>query len=1030
MHGSCRSRVGSVLAAGCLAAALVGSATAGASVRVDVPAATPVTSASACSTTSSVTTTLQAGARADFCLALRLDGGRGEVGDIAGFGDDARALTISLPPGQIGNPGAADLCSLTRFRSASGCPGNAKVGEVTARADAVGVSVGERLLSGSVYLVTPSGTEAVQLGVTLGLTGTPPSASLVKILAQVRLRAADGGLNARIDDLPRSLFGLPIEIRRLNLRLWGSPGDHPTLRSPFMTTPTTCTPAVTRISVTSYAGDVTAGETSFVPTGCGAVPFAPELIAEGERAADAPIEFTAGVRMPVGDDQPLAQSHVTEARVILPDGIELSATSGNRLSDPGCTDEEFDARGGGPVSCPALSAIGTAQMASPLLAPLGGRLAGTIYLAQPRPGKALIRLFVLAEAGPESDALRVKLTGDIIPDPQTGRLTAILQGLPPLPFTEFRLTFRGGEAGIVSSPRACGTYEAVGGITPDSGGAVARPSAPVVFDQGCGDPAAFTPEMTLSTSPTNAASPTSLTARFVRPQGNARLAALDLNLPAGLIGRLTAAAQCPLAQAAAGTCGPESLIGSVVASSGPGPKPFVIDGGQVFLTEGANGALAGISIKIAVRIGPLDLGTLIVGGAILVRPDIGLTLRVDQIPQRLPIGVATAIRDLTVTLDRPGFMLNGTSCMAATAVASIRSDLGTLASPESVYQPTGCAGLPYEPRLTTSFGGGAKQIAEGGHPSLDVTLTQSGQQGNTRKVELTLPSTVSADVTRLRNACPEERYLQDACDPKSVVGTATAATPLLAGELSGPVTFVSRKGTPLPGLAIRLSGPISVDLTAAISLTKDNRLTTVIDNIPDVPLSRFQLRLDAGPKSPLIANRDMCASAAVVNGAAEAHSGGRIVIDQQALFDGCGPTATLRVGSLRGGRPSLDLRIVGGRTRVRTVQFVMPRGVEFQRASVVKRRLKVSASGLKKGTRARVTVTGHSIRVTIPRNRSAKVLRIRLKRGGLRASTRLRRRGRPRLSFSLTTSARELGTRTTKRSRVKVRARPAKWSTR
>ena len=36
------------------------------------------------------------------------------------------------------------------------------------------------------------------------------------------------------------LFGLPIEIRRLNLRLWGSPGDHPTLRSPFMTTPTTC----------------------------------------------------------------------------------------------------------------------------------------------------------------------------------------------------------------------------------------------------------------------------------------------------------------------------------------------------------------------------------------------------------------------------------------------------------------------------------------------------------------------------------------------------------------------------------------------------------------------------------------------------------------------------------------------------------------------------------------------------------------------------------------------------------------------
>ncbi len=952
-----------------------------------------------------MTAALQAGARADFCLALRLDGGRGEVGDIAGFGDDARALTISLPPGQIGNPGAADLCSPSRFRSASGCPGNAKVGEVTARADAVGITLGERLLSGSVYLVAPSGTEAVQLGVTLGVTGTPPSASLVKILAQVRLRSADGGLNASIDDLPRSLFGLPIEIRRLNLRLWGSPGDHPTLRSPFMTTPTSCAPAVTRVSVTSYAGDQTAGETSFVPTGCDAVPFTPELIADGERAADAPVEFTAGVRMPV-DDQPVAQSHVSEARVTLPDGLELSGTSGNRLSDPGCTDEEFDARGGGPVSCPALSAIGTARMSSPLLAPLGGELDGIIFLAQPRPGTELIRLFVLAEAGPEIDALRVKLTGDIIPDPKTGQLTAILRGLPPLPFTEFRLTFRGGDAAIVSSPRACGTYEATGIITPVSGGAVARSSTPVVFDQGCGDPTTFAPEMAISTSPTSAASPTALTARFVRPAGNARLGALDLNLPAGLIGRLTAATQCPLAQAAAGTCGPDSLIGSVVASSGPGPKPFVIEGGQVYLTEGANGALAGISIKIAVKVGPLDLGTLIVGGAILVRPDIGLTLRVEQIPQRLPNGVATAIRDLTVTLDRPGFMLNGTSCAPATAIASIRSDLGTLASRASAYEPTGCEGLAYTPRLTTSFGGGAKQIAEGGHPSLDVTLTQTGQQGNTRKVELTLPAAVSADVTRLRNACPEDLYLRDACDPKSIVGTATAATPLLASELSGPVTFVSRKGTPLPGLAIRLSGPISVDLTAAISLTKGNRLTTVIDNVPDVPLSRFQLRLDAGPKSPLIANKDLCASGAAVNGAAQAHSGGRIVIDQQALLAGCGPRATLKVSSLTRGRPALDLRVVAGPTRLTATRLVLPKGVEFQRSAVVKRRLRVSAVGLKKGSKARVSVTGHSIRLVMPGGQSSRTLRVRFAKGSVRVSRRLRRQSRPRLAFRLSSTAR------------------------
>jgi hypothetical protein len=180
--------------------------------------------------------------------------------------------------------------------------------------------------------------------------------------------------------------------------------------------------------------------------------------------------------------------------------------------------------------------------------------------------------------------------------------------------------------------------------------------------------------------------------------------------------------------------------------------------------------------------------------------------------------------------------------------------------------------------------------------------------------------------------------------------------------------------------------------------------------------------LDTGPQSPLIATKDLCQSATnTVDGTAWSHAGSRATIKAEADVLDCRPAGTLKLGSLRDGRPTMDLRVTGGRTSVTTAQLVVPKGMEFQRAAAVKKRLKVTATGLKPGTRAQVTISGQSIRVTVPGGQSAKALRVRMGKGGLRVSSRLRKRGRPQLTFRLNTT-----TPDRKSTRSTLRVRPAR----
>jgi hypothetical protein len=110
-----------------------------------------------------------------------------------------------------------------------------------------------------------------------------------------------------------------------------------------------------------------------------------------------------------------------------------------------------------------------------------------------------------------------------------------------------------------------------------------------------------------------------------------------------------------------------------------------------------------------------------------------------------------------------------------------------------------------------------------------------------------------------------------ACPANSIVGTATADTPLLSQPLTGRVYLV-QGATVLPTLLIPLRGQIAIDLRAKTSIS-NGKLITTFAGIPDAPVSKLALTFTGGPRGILTVSGKVCGAAQKASSHMVAQSG-------------------------------------------------------------------------------------------------------------------------------------------------------------
>jgi hypothetical protein len=228
-------------------------------------------------------------------------------------------------------------------------------------------------------------------------------------------------------------------------------------------------------------------------------------------------------------------------------------------------------------------------------------------------------------------------------------------------------------------------------------------------------------------------------------------------------------------------------------------------------------------------------------------------------------GVPVNIRLVNVTINRPGFTFNPTSCDPLSVTGTMTGGQGTVATVSNHFQVTNCGALAFKPVFKVSTSGktsrrsGAGLAVKLSYPSLAF-----GKDANIAKVKVSLPKQLPSRLTTLQKACTAATFETNpaACPAASRVGAATATTPIIPVPLSGPVYFVSHGGEAFPDLVIVLQGyGVTVDLVGSTFINeKTNVTSTTFKQIPDVPVGTFALNLPQGANSALAAIGNLCTS--------------------------------------------------------------------------------------------------------------------------------------------------------------------------
>lgn len=803
---------------------------------------------------------------------------------------NVKNIEVELPAGLIGNPTAVPQCKMEalakQIGSPESCPADTQVGTVTLYLFGIHGNF-------PIWNMVPPPNSPAMFGFVVIIDS-------VTVTATVRPAETpgQGGLGSYGIDLHFKNISEAVALEGAGLTFWGNPSDeshdaergacllaregfgpapaepckfNSPSKKPFLTLPSTCTgePLVTRIHVTSWLNEEDSAEFSthdgagnpYALEGCDELPFHGALSTALETSAsDSPSGLTVDLKVPQNSNATgLATAHLKNATVALPPGVSVNPSAANGLTS--CSVGQFDQFGEGPSSCPANSKIGVVEIDTPLLEE---PMSGSVYLARQteNPFGSLLAIYLVAEGS----GVTVKLPGKVSADPVTGQLTTTFDENPQMPFTDLSLRFFSGPRAALATPVTCGTQATTASLAPWSLGALANSES----------------SLTVSTGPNGSACPTSAGARpfglgleagtvsnaagqfsplvykLSRPDGAQEISRIDTELPKGLLAKLAGVPACSDAAAASGTCGAESLIGSVKVGAGAGPTPFYVRNGRAYLTGPYKGAPLGLDFVVPAVAGPIDLGLVNVRAGLFIDPvTTQAAVRSDRLPSILQ-GIPLRIRSVELGIDRPGFTLNPTSCDPSSLGSSVVSTEGATARLSDRFQAAGCGALAFAPKLALSVKGKTRRAA---HPAFKAVLTPPPGQANISRAAVSLPPTEFLENAHIRTVCTRAQYNAGPgggaeCPAASIYGKAKAWTPLLDRPLEGPV-YLRSSDHKLPDLVASLNGQIHIDLDGRID-SVHKRIRNTFEMVPDAPVSRFVLEMQGGKKGLLVNNTQLC----------------------------------------------------------------------------------------------------------------------------------------------------------------------------
>jgi hypothetical protein len=835
-----------------------------------------------------------------------------------------RDVVVDLPRGFAGDLRAVPTCDATTL-SADRCPPATQIGLAYIRAPS-GVESGS---VAALFNIAPSHGSLAVFG--FKILGVPilMRATLNPDGYTVRVTSSDISQDLRILSAGAIIWGDPADpvhdVQRGSQYTCNDTYDSPTCndpalaagwqggrsagipRRPFVTNPMSCSILpVTSALVRSWQEVdrwVSARDVAPEPQGCGALVFEPVLSARASTAAgDAPTGLDVDLSIPQSEEVVnRATPHLRDVEVELPDGLTINPGSANGLQ--ACSDEQLGLGTDRPIDCPDGSRIGTVTAKSPALEET---LEGGVYVRSqasddPASGE-MFRMALVVES--KERGVLVKLPGQITVDERTGRVRASVREQPQLPVSEVSVRLKAGPRAPLATPRSCGQKTVGMDLLAWSGHRAHRTDALAVdCTPGLGG---FAPSLAAGSASTIAGGFSPFAVSITKPDGNADLDGLSMKLPQGLLASLKGNVGQP--------------VGTVKAFAGPGSTPFML-AGKVFL-EGAYGdAPFSLRVVVPAKAGPFDLGEVVVRQKIYVDP---VTTQVTVVSDPVPTivkGVPARMQRLDVNIDKPGFVINPTSCAAKEIKADLHSAAVQTAALSVRFQVGGCNDLQLSPTLGITLTGKG-QTTDGKHPAVTANLTQSAGESNLKKVRVALPLSLALDPDNAESdglcSFTEGSKPDPKCPASSVVGKATAVSPILNQPLTGPVYFTKnerkdpksgRSIKTLPKLVIPLVGENGVKLTlTGTSDVVDDQLVTTFDNIPDAPVSSFRMDIVGGKKGILvISNADICKATQTVDQQVDGQNGKDA--DTDVFIQS--PSCPLKVLSKKVSKRSVILKVGG-----------------------------------------------------------------------------------------------------------------------